>query len=59
MATESRPESDYTRTWPPSGDVEFAALADGTRLRYLKAGSGRTIVWRARWSWRSPPRLSR
>ena len=40
MATESRPESDYTRTWSPTGEVEFAALADGTRLRYLRTGSG-------------------
>jgi pimeloyl-ACP methyl ester carboxylesterase len=39
---ESRPESDYTRTWSPSGEIEYAKLADGTRLRYLKAGSGPT-----------------
>jgi pimeloyl-ACP methyl ester carboxylesterase len=39
---ESRPESDYTRTWSPSGEIEYAQLADGTRLRYLKAGSGPT-----------------
>lgn len=37
---ESRPDSDYTRTWSPSGEIEYAQLADGTRLRYLKAGSG-------------------
>jgi pimeloyl-ACP methyl ester carboxylesterase len=40
MAMESRLDSDYTRTWSPSGEVEYARLADGTRLRYLKAGSG-------------------
>src|SRR5437762_5565144 len=40
MRTESRPNSDYTRTWSPSGEVEYAKLADGTRLRYLKVGSG-------------------
>src|SRR5947207_13750271 len=40
MRTESRPNSDYTRTWSPSGEIEFAKLADGTRLRYPKAGSG-------------------
>src|SRR6058998_1128785 len=40
MRTESRPNSDYTRTWTPSGKIEYAKLADGTRLRYLKAGSG-------------------
>jgi len=40
MAMESRLDSDYTRTWSPSREVEYARLADGTRLRYLKAGSG-------------------
>src|SRR5436309_10705546 len=44
MRTESRPNSDYTRTWSPSGEIEFAKLADGTRLRYLKAGSGPTAM---------------
>ena len=39
---ESSPKSDYTRTWSPSGEIEYATLADGTRLRYLKAGSGPT-----------------
>src|SRR5919198_2438524 len=42
MGMESRPNSDYTRTWSPSGEIEYAKLADGTRLRYLKAGSGPT-----------------
>src|SRR6266516_2223802 len=40
MRMETRPNSDYTRTWAPSGEIEYAKLADGTRLRYLKAGSG-------------------
>src|SRR5438876_4845062 len=44
MGTESRPNSDYTRTWSPSGEVEYAMLADGTRLRYLKAGSGPALI---------------
>ncbi len=44
MGTESRPESDYTRTWCPSGEIEYAQLADGTRLRYLRAGSGPTAL---------------
>jgi pimeloyl-ACP methyl ester carboxylesterase len=35
-----RPDSEYTRTWSPSGDIEYATLDDGTRLRYLKRGSG-------------------
>ena len=44
MRTESRPNSDYTRTWSPSGEIEYAKLGDGTRLRYLKAGSGPTAL---------------
>ena len=40
MRLESGPDSAYTRTWSPSGEIEYAKLADGTRLRYLKAGSG-------------------
>ena len=44
MRTESRPDSDYTRTWSPSGQIEYATLADGTRLRYLKAGSGPALI---------------
>jgi pimeloyl-ACP methyl ester carboxylesterase len=42
MGSESRPNSDYTRTWSESGEIEYATLADGTRLRYLKTGSGPT-----------------
>jgi pimeloyl-ACP methyl ester carboxylesterase len=42
MTTRPEPDSEYTRTWSPSGDIEYATLADGTRLRYLKAGAGRT-----------------
>ena len=42
METGLRPHSDYTRTWFRSGEIEYATLADGTRLRYLKAGSGPT-----------------
>lgn len=44
VRTESKPNSDYTRTWSPSGEIEYAKLADGTRLRYLKAGSGPTAL---------------
>jgi pimeloyl-ACP methyl ester carboxylesterase len=40
MGTGSRPDSIYTRTWSPSGEIAYATLAAGTRLRYLKAGSG-------------------
>src|SRR5213083_99394 len=44
MRTESRPNSDYTSTWLPSGEIEYATLADGTRLRYVKAGSGPALI---------------
>jgi pimeloyl-ACP methyl ester carboxylesterase len=44
MGMESRANSDYTRTWSPSGEIEYATLGDGTRLRYLKAGSGPTAL---------------
>lgn len=44
MGGDSRPDSDYTRTWSSSGEVGYATLADGTRLRYLKAGSGPTAL---------------
>ena len=44
MGTGLRPNSDYTRTWFRSGEIEYATLADGTRLRYLKAGSGPTAL---------------
>ena len=44
MRTESGPNSDYTRTWSPSGEIEYAKLADGTRVRYLKVGSGPTAL---------------
>jgi pimeloyl-ACP methyl ester carboxylesterase len=44
MEVESRPNSDYTRTWSPSAQIEYAKLADGTRLRYLKTGSGPTAL---------------
>jgi pimeloyl-ACP methyl ester carboxylesterase len=44
MGLESQPNSDYTRTWSPSGEIEYAKLADGARLRYLRAGSGSTAL---------------
>src|SRR5207249_12285779 len=44
MRTESRPNRDYTRTWSPSGEIEYAKLGDGARLRYLKTGSGPTAL---------------
>src|SRR5438128_212022 len=44
MGTEPRPDSDYTRTWSPTGEIGYAALPDGTRLRYVKAGSGPALI---------------
>jgi hypothetical protein len=44
MGLGSRPNTDYTGTWSPSSEIEYAALADGTRLRYLKAGSGTALI---------------
>jgi pimeloyl-ACP methyl ester carboxylesterase len=37
-------DSGYTRAWSPAGEIEYATLADGTRLRYLKTGSGPPLV---------------
>jgi pimeloyl-ACP methyl ester carboxylesterase len=42
MKPPSQPDSDYTRTWSPHGVIEYATLADGSRLRYLKTGYGPT-----------------
>lgn len=44
LTPQSRPDSDYTRTWSPSGEIEYAALAEGTRLRYLQTGAGPTAL---------------
>jgi pimeloyl-ACP methyl ester carboxylesterase len=44
MGKGLRPSSEYTRTWTRSGEIEYAALADGTRLRYLKTGSGPPLI---------------
>src|SRR5262245_32500744 len=42
MRTESGPDSEYTRTWSPNGRLEYATLGDGSRLRYLRTGVGRS-----------------
>jgi pimeloyl-ACP methyl ester carboxylesterase len=42
MTLDTQPNSEYTRSWSRSGEINYATLADGTRLRYLKTGSGRT-----------------
>jgi pimeloyl-ACP methyl ester carboxylesterase len=41
---DSGPDSEYTRRWSPNGEIAYATLGDGTRLRYLKTGSGPTTV---------------
>ena len=35
---------NYTRSWSPAGEIDFLTLSDGTRIRYLKTGSGPTLV---------------
>jgi pimeloyl-ACP methyl ester carboxylesterase len=44
METDSRPNGDYTSTWLPSGEIEYATLAFGARLRYVRAGSGPALI---------------
>ncbi len=44
MNLKEEPVSGYTRTWSSSGEIEYAKLADGSRLRYLQAGSGPTAL---------------
>ena len=34
----------YTRRWLKSGSIAFAVLNDGTRIRYVRAGSGPNLV---------------
>src|SRR5262249_10795031 len=42
MATD--PSREYTRSWCPSGEIEYLELGDGTRLRYLHTGSGTSVL---------------
>jgi pimeloyl-ACP methyl ester carboxylesterase len=44
MGTDSGSNDDYTSSWLPSGEIVYAALADGTRLRYVKSGSGPPLI---------------
>jgi pimeloyl-ACP methyl ester carboxylesterase len=44
MGARALPSADYTRTWSPDGEIGHVELADGRRLRYLKGGSGPTVV---------------
>jgi pimeloyl-ACP methyl ester carboxylesterase len=43
-AEGSGPDSAYTRTWCPSGEISYATLSSGVRLRYLKTGSRRSVL---------------
>jgi pimeloyl-ACP methyl ester carboxylesterase len=42
MATD--PSREYTRSWCPSGELDYLELADGTRLRYLRSGAGPSVL---------------
>lgn len=44
MGTDFRPNGEYTKVWSPSGEIDYATLSDGTRLRYLKTGAGPTAL---------------
>jgi pimeloyl-ACP methyl ester carboxylesterase len=44
MRTQAQPDTEYTSTWAPPGEIEYATLEDGTRLRYLKTGSGLPLI---------------
>ncbi|WP_156759894.1 alpha/beta fold hydrolase [Microbacterium karelineae] len=45
MSNDSRPDDQYTRTWAGGrGEVRFFTRSDGSRLRYLVAGTGRPLV---------------
>ena len=39
---ESSPDGEYTQTWLPSPEIDHLTLKDGTRLRFLRTGSGPT-----------------
>jgi pimeloyl-ACP methyl ester carboxylesterase len=41
---EPEPDSGYTRTWSPAGEIGFATLTGGSRVRFLKTGSGSTTM---------------
>jgi pimeloyl-ACP methyl ester carboxylesterase len=43
-APGSEPDSGYTRSWSPAGEIGFATLTGGSRLRYLKTGSGPPLI---------------
>lgn len=44
IATLGRDAKNYTRRWLASGEIAAATLRDGTRIRYVRAGSGPNLV---------------
>src|SRR5262249_55349371 len=44
MGAQAQPDARYTGTWAPSGEIAYTTLVDGTRLRYLKTGSGPPLI---------------
>lgn len=44
IETGSAGDRDYTRSWSPSGELDYHMLPDGTHMRYLKTGSGPTAL---------------
>ncbi len=44
IAALGRDAEVYTRRWLTSGEIGVATLRDGTRLRYVRAGSGPNLV---------------
>jgi pimeloyl-ACP methyl ester carboxylesterase len=44
MQRNEIPEQSYTSTWSSGGEVRFFTRSDGSRLRYLTAGTGPALV---------------
>jgi pimeloyl-ACP methyl ester carboxylesterase len=44
MRDEDRAAHDYTESWCEAGEVEHVTLSGGTRVRYLRVGTGPPLV---------------
>ncbi len=44
VTTLEEAAQDYTRRWLEAGEIAVATLRDGTRIRYVRAGSGPNLV---------------
>jgi pimeloyl-ACP methyl ester carboxylesterase len=44
MRDEEKAAHDYTETWCKSGEIGYAELSGGARVRYLRVGSGPPLV---------------